>query len=768
MLGKRLINSNSAAAGGSCTTDTLQILGDTSCVAYYKMSTATDESGNYDGTPTSVNFNVAGKFGNAGSFNGSSSRIAIPNIVNQAADHSVSLWIKPTNFSANRGALSMFNGSHLLVYVTTDGGINSNGGASSDGTTAGTITANSWNHVVLTYNYASTTYTMYVNGVNKGTSTNFNFSGRTNSIGCHNAGSSFVDYFLGSIDQVRIFNKALSSTEVTTLYDEVYCVPTIVPTANFNPVIYTGTGNSRSLTGVGFKPDFIWMKRRNTAQEHALVDAVRGVQKELNSDTTAAEGTSTNGVTSFDSDGFTVGSNGLMNNTNDTYVAWNWKAGGAAVSNTDGSITSQVSANVDAGFSIATFTGSGAINVGHGLNKAPELIIRKQLNGTGLWAVYSSAIGTGKYLRLNESQSVNTNAAVYSAVTDTTYTSDWSSTTYNWVSYHFHSVDGMSRVGSYVGTGAAGNSINLGFRPAFVMIKITTASNSWFIYDNKRDTTNPNSAVLLAEDSYLEQTDTFRGINFNSNGFEAGNSVNYNYSGTNQSSQTYIFLAFAEEVFTPITRNATNPFGDASELALYKFEDDATDAEGNYNGTASNVTYATGYIDRAAVFNGSNSNVNNTVYNQYTGSVSIWFNSSSGGGFLFGSQNGSGSNKGIALITTSTQLRVYVAKGSQPPAFDVTTTGSNNFFDGQWHHLVLTWDLSYNSSNNTFLYVDNIIKIQGIATTGGWVSGQNSTVPLVFGAYNSSGGGAFAGSLDQARIFNRALDSGEVTQLYNE
>ena len=206
-----------------------------------------------------------------------------------------------------------------------------------------------------------------------------------------------------------------------------------------------------------------------------------------------------------------------------------------------------------------------------------------------------------------------------------------------------------------------------------------------------------------------------------------------------------------------------------ANTAYYKLNDDALDSSGNgYNGIVSNITYAAGRFGNAAVFNGSNSNINNTVYNQYIGSVSIWFNSSSGGGFLFGSQNGSGSNKGIALITTSTQLRVYIARGSQPPAFDVTTTGSNNFFDGQWHHLVLTWDLSYNSSNNTFLYVDGVIKTQGIATTGGWVSGQNSTVPLVFGAYNSSGAGPFGGSLDQARVFSSAISAGNVTSLYNE
>ena len=207
------------------TVDTLDILGDGSCIATYQLDgNANDLSGNYSGTPTDVSYGV-GEFDLAGVFNGSSSRVAIPNIVNQAANHSASIWINPTNFNANRGALSMFNGSHLLVYVTTDAGLNSQGAPSAAGSTAGTLTANAWNHIVLSYNYSTTTYTMYVNGVNRGVDVNFNFSGRPNSIGCHHTGPSYGAFFLGSIDQVRIFNKALSQAEVTTLYNETACAP---------------------------------------------------------------------------------------------------------------------------------------------------------------------------------------------------------------------------------------------------------------------------------------------------------------------------------------------------------------------------------------------------------------------------------------------------------------------------------------------------------------------------------------------------------------
>ena len=223
MLSKRLIKSNDAGGGQVCRNIVDDYKPFSGGIALYQLNgNANDVSGNYNGTASNVTYGT-GKFGQAGIFNGSSSRVSIPNIVNQAADHSVSLWVKPINLNSNRGALSMFNGSHLLVYLTTDGGLNSQGASSSAGSTVGTINVNDWNNIVFTYNYATTTYTMYVNGVNRGNDTNFNFSGRPNSIGCHNNGSSFIDYFLGDIDQVRIFDRALNPTEVSELYAEQVC-----------------------------------------------------------------------------------------------------------------------------------------------------------------------------------------------------------------------------------------------------------------------------------------------------------------------------------------------------------------------------------------------------------------------------------------------------------------------------------------------------------------------------------------------------------------
>jgi len=157
----------------------------------------------------------------------------------------------------------------------------------------------------------------------------------------------------------------------------------------FNTVTYNGNGSTQSISGVGFQPDFVWIKSRSAATSHKLTDIVRGTTKGLVSNTTAAETTDTNGLTAFGSDGFTLGTDSVYNNSGATYVAWCWKAGGAAVTNTDGSITSEVSANVDAGFSVVNFTvpSSGDFSAGHGLNNIPEMVITKSTD-TFNWFIY--------------------------------------------------------------------------------------------------------------------------------------------------------------------------------------------------------------------------------------------------------------------------------------------------------------------------------------------------------------------------------------------
>ena len=558
-MNNRLIKSNNAGGGGGGCTDTVDLYNpfpDGGGVALYQLNgDATDESGNYNGTASNVTYGT-GVFGQAGFFNGSNSRVAIPNVVNQAANHSVSIWIKPTNFSVARAAMSMFNGSHLMIYVTTDAGISTDGSSTGQGTTAGTITADAWNNVTVTYNYASVTYTIYVNGINRGTGINFNFSGRPNSIGCHNNGSSFVAYFNGSIDQVRIFNRALRPYEVESLYTEQYCTPTIVPSEHFNTVLYTGNGGTQSVSGAGFQPDFTWIKTRDQSIDHILTDSVRGVSKSLFSNLTNAESNfAGNGLNAFNSDGFTVtdlsGNNYGVNGSSKSFVAWNFKAGGAAVSNTDGTITSQVSANVEAGFSIVSWTGNGSgLTVGHGLGIAPKITIRKKRNNTGGWPViYDGSIVGGSGLRFME---LNTTAAQQVAGqqphTDTTFgLFNGFDNTLNatWIAYCFAEVEGFSSFGSYVGKGAS-VSVVTGFEPAFVMIKRTDAAEWWNMIDNKRNPSNPVTSRLFANLSNSEiNTNPF--VNFLENGFEI---IPTNNGSVNTNGGSFIYMAFAADPTT--------------------------------------------------------------------------------------------------------------------------------------------------------------------------------------------------------------------------
>ena len=349
MLGKRIINTATGAAPSACTTDTVQILGDTSCIAYYKMSDATDETGSYDGTPTNVNFNVAGKFGNAGEFNGSSSKINTG--VTNAFDlqtFSVSAWINLNNsssqtFVCNFGTDSQPNGLGWAFQINGSGQL-SFGDAYGPGVVGSVLATNTWIHVVSVCNVSTGEQTIYLNGQQDATRNNYSgiayvaggFPAGSRRLTIGELGGNNVTWLNGKIDQVRIFNKAITATEVETLYNEVQCIPTIVPSEHFNTVLYDGDGGTKAITGVGFQPDLTWIKQRSGSASHSLQDTVRGAgqSKNIYSDNTASEGTygQFGYLSAFNTDGFTVvrGSGSHTNASSSTYASWNWKAGGAA------------------------------------------------------------------------------------------------------------------------------------------------------------------------------------------------------------------------------------------------------------------------------------------------------------------------------------------------------------------------------------------------------------------------------------------------------
>ena len=313
--------------------------------------------------------------------------------------------------------------------------------------------------------------------------------------------------------------------------------------------------NNRKLT-TNFGPDLFWAKHRNGGAFHSLNDSVRGPNAMLQSNTTSAEQVNSNGyVITFASDGVNVTNGSDINASGSTYVGWAWDAGTSTVSNTQGSITSQVRANASAGFSVVTYTGTGSTaSVGHGLGVAPAFYITKRRDSSsfGNWTVYHSAVGT-QALELNSTGAAFSDSTRWpSAATSTVFNIgsngnvNTSSGTY--VAYCFAPVVGYSSMGSYVGNGSSdGPFVYTGFRPRWIMIKATSISGeSWVIKDSARGTYNPNEPNLYADLSIAEQTSNSpRYTDFVSNGFKLRGTDN----GVNSSGTTYIYAAFAESPF---------------------------------------------------------------------------------------------------------------------------------------------------------------------------------------------------------------------------
>ena len=325
------------------------------------------------------------------------------------------------------------------------------------------------------------------------------------------------------------------------------------PKDYFNTVLYTGNNGAHSITGVGFRPDWIWLKPRNYADHHRLMDVVRG-QYTIYSNRNVAQDANSSHFTSFDSDGFTLaGSDGGWNSSSYNYVSWNWRAGNSqGSSNTDGSInTTYTSVNTTAGFSISQYTGTGsAATIGHGLGAAPDLVIIKSLQQTRIWIVGVEALGNwNKYLALSATDAEQTSSTYFpSAPTSTVVNlgdgANVNNSSENYIAYCFAEKKGFSKFGKYTGNGNGnGTFIYTGFKPAWVMVKrYDSGSEDWRISDNKRfDQKNPIDKVLFANLTNVESdADVY---DFASNGFK----LRTTDGGMNASGGTYIYMAFAEE-----------------------------------------------------------------------------------------------------------------------------------------------------------------------------------------------------------------------------
>ncbi len=320
-------------------------------------------------------------------------------------------------------------------------------------------------------------------------------------------------------------------------------------TDHFKTKLYTGNNSTNAITGVGFQPDLVWTKNRGSTGSHMLFDALRGATYRISSDTTETNAAYANGLTSFDSDGFTLGDWGGVNSNSNTFVSWNWKANGAGSANTDGSInTTATSVNTTAGISIVKYTGTGSnATIGHGLGVAPKMIIVKNLTDARSWAVYHASLGETQGIDLDGNGAAGSASSYWNDTAPTTSvfsigTANNTGAAQTYIAYCFAEKIGFSKFGRYFGNGNNdGPFLYCGFKPAFVVYKKSSDTGDWQIFDNKRDGYNNDNDYLQANANLAEQTTDI--ISLVSNGFKV---IGDNSNGWNKDGSTYIWWAFAE------------------------------------------------------------------------------------------------------------------------------------------------------------------------------------------------------------------------------
>ena len=331
------------------------------------------------------------------------------------------------------------------------------------------------------------------------------------------------------------------------------------PTLYFETKLYTGNSGTNNITGLSFAPDWVWLKERGGTGDHRFFDTVRGATNDLVSNTNDGEADSNTSLTAFNSDGFTLGNEGGVNNNTDTFVSWNWKGGGSASANSDGSTASSISANTTAGFSVVSYTGAGATTYGHGLGATPNVIIIKKRtsdSGNNNWFVYHDKVitagGSNKsFLTLNETGATSSNgsATTFTSVSSTTFgvgTDDIiSESSHTFIAYCFAEIKGYSKFGIYSGNNANdGTFIHTGFKPAFIIVKRTDSADDWKMVSREVEVHNPMNQSVKANSSVAEATESDHAMDLLSNGFKfRENNAAFNAAGT------YVYMAWAQEPF---------------------------------------------------------------------------------------------------------------------------------------------------------------------------------------------------------------------------
>jgi hypothetical protein len=650
----------------------------------------------------------------------------------------------------------------------------------------------------------------------------------------------------------------------------------VLPSDDFEVLSYTGNGGTQNITGLSFKPDFVWLKPTNVDGEHHLIHPNVGTGEYFRpSYPSQGRLNRSDIITALNNNGFSLGSESATNTNNNSYVAYCWKInGGTSVSNTDGTNTVTTEVNAAKGISAITYSGNGSTQtVGHGLGKVPEMFFMMDRYNGGGWRVWHKDLdGPNKYLETGSggqstSSTIWNNTLPTSTVFSLGNTVPPNGSGRAHVCWAFTSIDKHSRFSFYTGNGANfGPIIDLGFEPALLMIRRIDSGDNWMMFDNQRQTSNPRNQYLQFGGSQAQsQGNIGTGVDFLSNGFMptstdgslnanngkyiyaawaqdpdvvaptladsfstklyTGNGGTQSVTGTgfkpdlvwikqrsgtqdqmwydnnrgaghylssnnanaqgyanttltsfdadgfsvgssnseNQSGQTFVAWSWKGNDNEPTMTEATE---DAPAVAVYKFEDNANDVSTNSNGTASNMSYATGKFNKAGVFNGSSSYID-TNYTMPAGSkysFSLWFNTTYTGTYstLYSDHPSNGAGVGarvMAAIYQGNKFQINIANGSSQWS-DNTAVDATPYLDGNWHHHVVTVD-----GNTVKLYIDGfLLNTYTSSVTAGTAGAQSISIGRL-GDYN---GEYFPGKLDQFRIYNKTLDQTSVTKLYNE
>jgi hypothetical protein len=414
----------------------------------------------------------------------------------------------------------------------------------------------------VAFDYDINVITYFKNGVQQCTGTTNGALNRPISAWIQSGGNASVVFHVNFGQRAWAYAPPQGFSALTT---KNFARPTgsaAAPNQYFDTVLYTGTGAAQTITmPSGFTPDFVWIKRRNSANSHLLADSVRGNTKVLLSNDTGAELTDAS-YTTFVSGGFSVsGTGNEINNSSAPYIAWCWKANGAAVSNTAGTITSQVSANTASGFSIVTYTGNGTAGatIGHGLDVAPSVIFPKVRSRSGdNWHCYHSALGGTQGILLNATNAASTDAGFWNNTNPTSSVitlgayNTFSGQTY--VAYCWAEVPGFSKFGSFTANGSVdGPFVYTGFKPRWIMIKASSSTSQWVLIDTARDTFNSSaSSSIFANSNSAEETgNTAEAFDIVSNGFKLRSNGRVNVNGV-----THIYMAFADKPFGNVNGTA--------------------------------------------------------------------------------------------------------------------------------------------------------------------------------------------------------------------